>query len=133
MNPQEDIRAGQAQAAGLKRILITGKDSYVGVSVKEYLSRWPDRYSVEELDVRFDTWKDADFSGYDAVFHVAGLAHVNIIDQNEQTRAKYFSINADLTVMPDDILRLYITSIKKAGTIQTVAVKERERCMDGLF
>ena len=90
MNPQEEINAGP------KRILITGKDSYVGVSVKEYLGRWPERYSVDELDVRFDTWKDADFSGYDTVFHVAGLAHINIIEKNEQTRAKYFAINADL-------------------------------------
>ena len=55
----------------MKKILITGAHSYIGTSVADYLARWPEKYAVDTLSVRGEKWKQADFSGYDAVFHVA--------------------------------------------------------------
>lgn len=59
----------------MKRILITGANSYVGISVENHLNRWPERYQVDTVDMIGDSWKDQSFRGYDAVVHVAGLVH----------------------------------------------------------
>lgn len=36
----------------MKKILITGKDSYIGTSVEQYLSQFPDKYQISFLDIR---------------------------------------------------------------------------------
>lgn len=77
----------------MKRILITGQDSYIGISVENWLMREPDKYSVHTIDMRDGSWKNHDFSQYDVVFHVAGIAHVKETDEN---RALYYSVNRDL-------------------------------------
>lgn len=77
----------------MKRILITGQDSYIGTSVENWLMREPDKYSVHTIDMRDGSWKNHDFSQYDVVFHVAGIAHVKETDDN---RALYYSVNRDL-------------------------------------
>ncbi len=79
----------------MKRILITGKDSYIGTSFKKYLEQYPDNYYVEELDVRDDSWKEFDFSPFDVVYHVAGIAHKKEVKENEQL---YYQVNRDLAV-----------------------------------
>lgn len=58
----------------MKKILITGKDSYIGTSLEKWLMREPDRYKVDTIDMRDKSWKDKDFTPYDVVFHVAGIA-----------------------------------------------------------
>ena len=78
----------------MKRILITGKDSYIGSNFKKYLEQYLDDYYVEELDVRDDTWKEYDFSTFDVVYHVAGLAHST---PDESQRELYYRVNTDLT------------------------------------
>lgn len=59
----------------MKKVLITGANSYIGVSVEQYLSQWPDDYQVATVDMVDGTWREKDFHGYDAVLHVAGLVH----------------------------------------------------------
>ncbi len=78
----------------MKKILITGKDSYIGSNVKAYLEQYSDKYYIEELDVRDDSWKQFDFSKFDVVYHVAGLAHST---PKEEHRALYYRVNTDLT------------------------------------
>lgn len=78
----------------MKRVLITGKGSYIGTHFKEYLEKEPEKYYVEELDMIDGTWKDFDFSKFDAVYHVAGLAHST---PDESQREVYYKVNTDLT------------------------------------
>lgn len=78
----------------MKRVLITGKGSYIGTHFKEYLEKEPEKYYVEELDMIDDTWKDFDFSKFDVVYHVAGLAHST---PDESQREIYYKVNTDLT------------------------------------
>lgn len=59
----------------MKKILITGANSYVGTSLERWLDRWPDRYAVDTLDMVNGSWKERSFRGYDAVFHVAAIVH----------------------------------------------------------
>ncbi len=79
----------------MKRILITGKDSYIGTNLKKYLEAYPDGYEVVELDVRDENWKEYDFSGFDVVLHVAGIAHMKEIKENESL---YYKVNRNLVI-----------------------------------
>ena len=78
----------------MKRILITGKDSYIGAHFKKYLEQYPDNYYIEELDVRDNSWKSFDFSTFDVVYHVAGLAHST---PDESQKEIYYRVNTNLT------------------------------------
>lgn len=77
----------------MKKVLITGKNSYIGIHVRDELLKYPDAYVVEELDVKDSSWKNFDFSKFDVVFHVAGLAHST---PDESQRNHYYRVNTDL-------------------------------------
>ena len=77
----------------MKRILITGADSYIGVSFEKWVGKYPEGYLVDTVDMRDGTWKGKDFSGYDVVFHVAGIAHVKETKKNAEL---YYKVNRDL-------------------------------------
>ena len=79
----------------MKKILITGANSYIGTSIEKWLGRHPDKYSIDTVDMKVDTWKERDFSKYDVVFHVAGIAHVS---SNPKMEALYYKVNRDLTI-----------------------------------
>ena len=78
----------------MKKILITGAGSYVGESVKKYMLAHGD-YQIDAVDTMGDNWKKADYGLYDAVFHVAGIAHVNADPKMEPL---YYKVNRDLTI-----------------------------------
>lgn len=82
----------------MKKILITGANSYIGTSFEKYLAQWPDKYQVDTVDMINGTWREKDFSGYDCVYHVAGIAHSDTGHVTEERKAFYYKINTDLTV-----------------------------------
>lgn len=82
----------------MKRILITGANSYVGVSVEQYLSRWPQHYQVDTMDMIDGTWREASFGGYDAVFHVAGIVHNKKTKDDPNQAELYHRVNTQLAV-----------------------------------
>lgn len=79
----------------MKKILITGKNSYIGTSLENWLMREPDKYFVDTVSTRNDAWKEKDFSKYDVVFNVAGIAHVSSDPKMEEL---YYKVNRDLTI-----------------------------------
>lgn len=93
------------------KILITGAGSYVGESVRAYLlNTAPAQFEIDAVDTMNDAWKQADFTRYDVVFHVAGIAHVNADPKMESL---YYKVNRDLTI---DVARV----AKAAGVKQFV-------------
>ncbi len=82
----------------MKKILITGANSYIGMSFEKYLRQWPEDYQVDTLDMIDGTWRQRDFSGYDCVYHVAGIAHSDSGPLTEEKKALYYRVNTDLTV-----------------------------------
>ena len=82
----------------MKRILITGAGSYVGMSLEKWLSRWPERYAVDTVDMIGDGWKETSFRGYDAVFHVAGIVHREDSKNDPAQAQLYDRVNTRLAV-----------------------------------
>jgi nucleoside-diphosphate-sugar epimerase len=79
----------------MKRVLITGKNSYIGTSLENWLMREPDKYRIDTVDMKDGSWNEKDFSQYDVVFHVAGIAHVSSDPKMEDL---YYKVNRDLTI-----------------------------------
>ncbi|MFL2116456.1 NAD-dependent epimerase/dehydratase family protein [Marinilactibacillus psychrotolerans] len=77
----------------MKRVLITGKNSYIGTSLENWLMREPDKYKVDTVDMKDGSWKEKDFSSFDVVFHVAGIAHIKETSDNQDL---YYKVNRDL-------------------------------------
>ena len=79
----------------MKRILITGANSYIGTSFEKWVAKEPDKYLLDTVDMIDYSWREKDFSSYDVVFHVAGMAHVSSDPNMEDL---YYKVNRDLTV-----------------------------------
>ena len=79
----------------MKKILITGAGSYVGESVRKYILSTSSEFQIDAVDTMGDNWKKADYTQYDVVYHVAGIAHVNADPKME---ALYYKVNRDLTI-----------------------------------
>jgi len=77
----------------MKKILITGANSYIGTSFEKWLQQWPDDYSIDTVDVIGDGWKNKSFAGYDIVLHVAGIVHVK---ETKENAGLYYKVNRDL-------------------------------------
>ena len=79
----------------MKKVLITGAGSYVGESVRKYILSTSMEFEIDAVDTFEDHWKQADFTKYDVVYHVAGIAHVNADPKMEPL---YYKVNRDLTI-----------------------------------
>ena len=79
----------------MKKVLITGAGSYVGESVRKYILGKDPSFLIDAVDTFGDNWKKADYSQYEVVFHVAGIAHVNADPKMESL---YYKVNRDLTI-----------------------------------
>ena len=79
----------------MKNILITGAGSYVGENVRRYILAKDSSYQIDAVDTVGDNWKKVDYTKYDVVFHVAGIAHVNADPKMEPL---YYKVNRDLTI-----------------------------------
>lgn len=81
-----------------KRVLITGKGSYIGESFIEYAGKYYPSILIDTVDMMDGTWRERDFSAYDIVYHVAGIAHADVGNVDEATKTKYYEVNTDLAV-----------------------------------
>lgn len=83
----------------MKKILITGANSFIGISFETYLrEHFVGEYIVDTVDMIDGSWREKDFSGYDSVFHVAGIAHSDSGKISDEKEKLYYAVNTDLTV-----------------------------------
>lgn len=94
----------------MKKILITGANSYIGQSLENWLDKSQGDYQVDTLDMINPAWKEYDFSPYDSIFHVAAIVHKNEKNLNQDL---YDKVNRDL---PIDLANL----AKQAGVKQFI-------------
>ena len=79
----------------MKRILITGAGSYVGTKVQNWLLQSKGEFIVDAVETINDQWRKADFSQYDVVYNVAGIAHVKAAKGEGPL---YYAINRDMVI-----------------------------------
>lgn len=83
----------------MKKILITGAGSFVGTSFEKYIKEnYADRYEVDAIEMRDGSWREKSFSGYDVVYHVAGIAHSDNGKISAEKEKLYRSVNTDLAI-----------------------------------
>ena len=80
----------------MKKVLITGKGSYIGTKVADWLRNKD--YIVDVIDMINPEWRSMDFFGYDVVYHVAGIAHADITKVSQEEKKIYYKVNCDLAV-----------------------------------
>ena len=83
----------------MKKVLITGANSYIGSSFENYVKKhYCTELKIDTVDMIDGSWREKDFSTYEIVFHVAGLAHADVGNVSAEIKKKYYSINTDLAV-----------------------------------
>lgn len=83
----------------MKNVLITGANSYIGTSFEKWVSdKYSTYISISTIDMLTPDWREKDFSGYDCIFHVAGIAHADVGNVTEDVKEKYYSVNCDLAI-----------------------------------
>ena len=83
----------------MKKVLITGANSYIGVSFENYVKEhYNSELSIDTVDMIDGSWRQKDFCSYDIVYHVAGIAHDDVGNVSEETIKKYYTVNTDLAI-----------------------------------
>ena len=83
----------------MKSVLITGANSYIGVSFEKYVNDHHNKeLKVNTIDMIDNSWRLADFSPYDIVYHVAGIAHADVGNVSDDVKKKYYAVNTDLAI-----------------------------------
>ena len=88
----------EVDTSSVKKVLITGTGSYIGESFSSYASNNYPALEVNSIDMMDGSWRKADFSSYDIIYHVAGIAHADVGNVDDATKEKYYKVNTDLAV-----------------------------------
>lgn len=82
-----------------KKVLITGAGSYIGEMFETYATEhYPSNFTIDTLNMLDSAWREVDFSPYDIVYHVAGIAHADVGNVADEVKEKYYVINTDLAI-----------------------------------
>ena len=86
-------------SANHKKVLITGAGSFVGEAFKSYAEKnYPDSFEITEVGTKDGSWRELDFTPYDCVYHVAGIAHADAGHVDQASIDKYYVVNTDLAI-----------------------------------
>ena len=78
-----------------KKVILVGIGGYIGGKFTEYINKnYPD-WQIDAVDSMNRKWAGADFTGYDAVYNVSGLAHANARQGSEEL---YYQVNGQLPI-----------------------------------
>lgn len=75
----------------MKKILITGANSYIGTSFEKYMQQFEEEYQIDTISLKDESWKVKDFSKYDSLIHLAAIVH-----RKETNEKIYYDVNRDL-------------------------------------
>ena len=75
--------------------MLIGIGGYRGGKFTEYINNHYPDWQIDAVDSMNRKWAEADFSGYDAVYNVSGLAHANARQGSEEL---YYQVNGQLPI-----------------------------------
>lgn len=110
----------------MTKVLITGAGSYIGIKVEKWLKRFPELFSVDVVDTLNDKWKVVDFSQYDVVYNVAGIAHVK---SKKGDAPLYYAVNRDLVI--EIAKKAKDTGVKQFIHMSSMIVYKEVKTLDG--
>lgn len=80
----------------MKKVLIIGGNSYIGNSFIQYIEQLEEKqFLIDKISVKYKGWEQYDFTGYDTVIHLAGIAHKR---ETRQNAPLYYRVNRDLAI-----------------------------------
>lgn len=83
----------------MKKVLITGANSYIGTSFEKWTTEnCPEEISCTTIDMQDPSWRKTSFTGFDCIFHVAGIAHADVGKVSAEEQKRYYEVNCDLAV-----------------------------------
>ena len=88
----------EVDTSSVKKVLITGAGSYIGETFRAYAGKHYPALHIDAVDMLDCSWREKNFSSYDIVYHVAGIAHADVGNVSEETKEKYYKVNTDLAV-----------------------------------
>ncbi len=104
----------------MKKILITGKNSFIG----KYFKQNCNYAEVSEISLIDNNSSEIDYSNYDAVFHVAAIVHQDTsISDN-----KYYEVNSDLAY--NTAYKAKLDGVKQFVFMSTVKVYGENSSID---
>lgn len=77
----------------MKHVLIFGSGSYIGEAVQKWLLRKKKEYTVTVMSSTDISVEETDFSHYQVIYYVAGIAHQKETEENAHL---YYEVNRDL-------------------------------------
>lgn len=80
----------------MKKVLILGRNSFIGESLFLWLTQYPNLYQVKIVGTVNNEWKEEYWRDVDTVVNFAGLAHINNITSDMEKT--FYSINRDLAI-----------------------------------
>lgn len=105
------------------RVLITGKNGYIGVKTSKWLFEHEGEFETDFLDMRSDLWKNFDMRDYDSVINAVGIAHVDSKDEG-----LYKKVNTELAY--ECALKAKEAGVKQFIQISSVYVYGAENGLD---
>ena len=80
----------------MKKILIIGDDSYIGIHFYDWIKKYEGEYAADIVSSRDYKWKEKNFENYDTVVNFAGIAHIKKL--TEDLKPLFYSVNRDLLI-----------------------------------
>ena len=78
----------------MKRVLIVGKNSYIGNCLHKWLTQEnAGEFLADKISVRDDEWMKVDLNRYDAVLYLSGKVHLK---EKKEKWSEYVRLNAEL-------------------------------------
>ena len=89
----DEVKREGTEIGAMKNVLIFGEGSYIGEAVKKWLMKTAEGYAVSTMSSRNVSVANTDFSPYQVVYYVAGVAHQKETKENEHL---YYEVNRNL-------------------------------------
>lgn len=78
-----------------KKVMLFGIGGYIGSKFIEYIKNNYPNWHIDTISSMNMEWTTADFTGYDAIYNVSGLAHANARHGSEEL---YYQVNGQLPI-----------------------------------